>query len=104
MLSNAPFVLPILMALKPRGGLRFYVDFRKLNALTKRDVYPLPLVDELLQRISKARIFTKIDIRQGFHRIRMDPETEDLTTFKSRYGTFKYKVLPFRLTNGPASF
>jgi hypothetical protein len=102
--GNAPFASPFLMARKPGGGLRFCVDYRKLNAVTKKDRYPLPLVDELMQRLGKAKIFTKLDIQQGFYRIWMSPEAEDLTTFRTRYGTFKYKVMPFGLTNGPATF
>lgn len=54
--------------------------------------------------LSKANILTKLDIRQGFHRIRLDPTTEDLTTFRTRYGTFKYHAVPFGLSNGPAAF
>ena len=102
--SNAPFASPILMARKPGGGLRFCVDYRKLNSITKKDRYPIPLIDELMERLSKAKIFTKLDIRQGFHRIRLDPTAEDLTTFRTRYGTYKYNVVPFGLTNGPAAF
>jgi reverse transcriptase-like protein/integrase-like protein len=92
------------MARKPDGGLRFCVDYRKLNAITRKDRYPLPLIDELMERLSRAKIFTKLDIRQGFHRIRMSPESEDLTTFRTRYGAYKYRVMPFGLTNGPANF
>ncbi|BCR85209.1 uncharacterized protein ACHE_20667S [Aspergillus chevalieri] len=102
--SAAPFASPILMARKPGGGLRFCVDYRKLNAITRKDRYPIPLVDELMERTSGAKIFTKLDIRQGFHRIRLDPKSEDLTTFRTRYGTYKYHVVPFGLTNGPAAF
>jgi hypothetical protein len=102
--SQAPFASPILMAKKPGGGLRFCVDYRKLNSITKKDRYPLPLIDEVFKRLSKARIFTKLNIRQGFHRIRMHQDSEDLTTFRCHYGTFKYKVMPFRVTNGPATF
>ena len=102
--SQAPFAAPILFARKANGGLRFCVDYRKLNALTRKDRYPLPLLDETLARIGKARIFTKLDIRQAFHRVRIDPESEDLTTFRTRYGCYKYKVVPFRLTNGPATY
>jgi hypothetical protein len=101
--SGAPWAPPILFALKD-GSLRFCVDYRKLNAMTKKDQYPLPLIDETLARIAKAKIFTKIDIRQAFHRIRISPECEDLTTFRTRYGAYKYKVMPFGLTNGPATF
>jgi hypothetical protein len=57
-----------------------------------------------MQRLGKAKIFTKLDIRQGFHRIRISSESEDLTTFRTRYGTYKYRVVPFGLTNGPAAF
>jgi predicted aspartyl protease len=102
--SQAPYASPILFVKKPSGGLRFCIDFRKLNAITRKDRYPLPLIDETLARISKAKIFTKLDIRQAFHRIRMDPASEDLTTFRTRYGTYKCKVLPFGLTNGPATY
>jgi transposase InsO family protein len=102
--SDAAFASPILVVRMPDGRLRVCIDYRKLNALTKKDRYPLPLIDEILQRIGKAKFFTKLDIRQGFHRIRMHPDSEDLTTFRTRYGSFKYKVMPFGVTNGPATF
>ena len=102
--SQAPFASPILFVKKANGSLRFCVDFRKLNAITRKDRYPLPLIDETLARLSRAKIFTKLDIRQAFHRIRMDPASEDLTTFRTRYGSYKCKVLPFGLTNGPATY
>lgn len=65
---------------------------------------PLPLIDELMERLNGAKIFTKIDIQQGFHRIRLDPDSEDLTTFRTRYGAYKYHVVPFGMSNGPAVF
>jgi hypothetical protein len=103
--SHAPWAAPILLVPKQGGkGLRFCVDYRKLNALTRKDRYPLPLIDETLSRIGKAKFFTKIDIRQAFHRIRLHPDAEELTTFRTRYGAYKYKVLPFGLTNGPSTF
>jgi transposase InsO family protein len=102
--SQAPYASPILFVQKANGGLRFCIDYRKLNALTQKDRYPLPLIDETLSRISKAKIFTKLDIRQAFHRIRVDPDSEDFTTFRTRYGSYKCKVLPFGLTNGPATY
>jgi hypothetical protein len=70
--SASPFASPILMARMPSGKLRFCVDYRKLNMISKKDRYPLPLIDELMERLNGARIFTKLDIRQGFHRIRID--------------------------------
>lgn len=80
------------------------MDYRKLNALTRKDRYPLPLIDETLARMASAKVYTKLDIRQAFNRIRMDPDSEELTTFRSRYGSYKCKVLPFELANGPATY
>ena len=102
--SNYPFASPVLFVSKPNGSLRFCIDYRKLNALTRNDPYPLPRIDELFTRVTKAKVFTKLDIRQAFHRIRIDPESEDYTTFRTRYGTYKCKVVPFGLTNGPATY
>lgn len=102
--SQAPYSSPVLFVKKPNGSLRFCVDYRKLNAITKKDRYPLPLIDETLARLSRAKIYTKLDIRQAFHRIRMHPDSEALTTFRCRYGAYKCKVLPFGLTNGPATY
>jgi hypothetical protein len=102
--SQAPYSSPVLFVKKPNGSLRFCIDFRKLNAITRKDRYPLPLIDETLARLTNAKIFTKLDIRQAFHRIRMAAESEDLTTFRTRYGSYKCKVLPFGLTNGPATY
>jgi hypothetical protein len=84
--------------------LYLYVDYWKLNTITKKDQYPLPLIDELLEQLSKAKIFTKINICQGFHRIWMYLDSEDITTFRTRYGSYKYKVMPLGLMNGLATF
>lgn len=102
--SNAPFAAPILFVKKKDGSLRFCVDYRKLNALTKKDPYLLPLIDEMMARISQARWFTKLDVQQAFHRIRLAKEAEQLTSFRTRYGCYQYRVMPFGLTNGPATF
>jgi hypothetical protein len=102
--SQAPFASPVLFVKKPNGALRFCVDYRKLNSLTRKDRYPLPLIDETLARLAKAKVYTKLDIRQAFHRIRMDPSSEELTTFRTRYGAYKCKVLWEGMTNGPATY
>lgn len=102
--SQAPFAAPVLFVKKPNGSLRFCIDFRKLNALTRKDRYPLPLIDETLARITTAKVFTKLDIRQAFHRIRMHPDSKELTTFRTRYGAYKCKVLWEGLINGPATY
>ena len=102
--SQAPFASPVLFVKKPNRSLRFCINYRKLNNLTRKDRYPLPLIDETLACLSRAKVFTKLDIRQAFYRIRMHPDSEDLTTFRTRYGAYKCKVLPFGLTNRPATY
>ena len=102
--SSSLYTSLVLFIKKANRGLRFYIDFRKLNTLTKKDRYPIPLLNKTLDRISKAKIFTKLDIRQAFYRIRIDPGSEEITTFCTRYGLYKYKVLLFGLTNGPITY
>jgi len=93
-----------LFAEKKDESLRFCVDYRKLNALTKRDRYPLPLIDETLARIQGSKYLTRLDIIAAFNKLRMHPGSEDLTTFITSFGSYKYHVMPFGLTNGPASY
>ena len=102
--SNALYASPVLFTKKPGGSWRFYIDYRKLNSITKRDVYPIPLIQETLTRLARVIVFTKFDIRQAFYRIRLDKGVEELITFRTRYRNFKYRVLPFGLCNGPATF
>ena len=102
--SKAPCSSPILLAKKPGGRIRFCVDYKRLNELTKKDAYPIPLIAKTLAQLKGAKVFTKIDIRQAFHKLRMSASSEDLTTMATRFGAFKWKVLPFRLTGGPASW
>ena len=102
--SQSPFTAPILFIKKADRWLQFCIDFQKLNRLTHKDQYPLPLIDKLLARISRAKVFTKLDIRQVFYQIWIYPDSEELMTFQTRYRTYKYKVLLFRLTNSPVTY
>jgi len=102
--SSAPYASPILFAEKKDGSLRFCVDYRKLNALTKRNRYPLPLIDETLARIQDSRYLTRLNIIAAFNKLRMHPGSEDLTTFITSFDSYKYHVMPFELTNGPTSY
>jgi hypothetical protein len=102
--SAAEYGFPVLFAKKPNGGLRFCVNYRAMNARSKKDVYPLPLISETLDRLKKAKLFTKLDVRNAFHRIRMNPRSEEITTFRTRFGQYKYQVFPFELTGGPSTF
>jgi hypothetical protein len=102
--SSGPVAAPILFVKRPDGGLRLCVDYRGLNAITIKNRYPLPRIDELMDRISGARFFTKLDLRDAYHRIRIRRGDEWKTAFRTRYGQFEYLVMPFRLTNAPATF
>ena len=103
-ISNSPAGAPVLFAKKPGGGLRFCVDYRKLNAMTRKDRYPLPLITETLRSLSKAKWFTKLDVIAAFHKIRIREGDEWKTAFRTRYGLYEYLVTPFGLTGAPATF
>ena len=102
--SKSPAASPVMFVKKPGGGLRFCVDYRGLNAITIKNRYPLPLITETLNRLSRAKIFTKLDIISAFNRLLIKEGDEELTAFRTRFGLFESLVLPFGLCNGPASF
>ena len=102
--SRSQAAAPVLFVKKPGGGLRFCVNYRGLNAITVKNRYPLPLISETLNRLSRAKIFTKLDIISAFNRLRIKEGDEALTAFRTRFGLFEYLVMPFGLCNGPASF
>jgi hypothetical protein len=102
--SNLPHGAPIIFAKKKDGTLRLCVDFRRLNRLSKKDHYPLPLIADLLDAPSRAWIYTKIDLRHAYHLVRICEGDEWKTTFRTKYGSFEWMVMPFRLTNAPSAF
>ena len=102
--SSSPAGAPVLFVKKPGGGLRFCVDYRALNDLTKKDRYPLPLIKETLRKVSKAQWFTKLDIIAAFNRIRIKEGQEWMTAFRTRLGLFEWLVMPFGMANAPSTF
>lgn len=102
--SKSPAGAPILFAPKKDGGLRLCVDYRGLNAVTVKNRYPLPLISEIMDRVSGAQYFSKIDLKDAYHRLRIKEGDEWKTAFRTRYGHYEYLVVPFGLTNAPATF
>lgn len=102
--SSSPAAAPILFVKKKDGSLRLCVGYRGLNKITVKNRYPLPLINELMDRLSSAKVYTKLDIRNAYHRIRIAKGDEWKTAFRTKYGLFEYTVMPFGLTNAPASF
>ena len=103
-LSHASFASSILFAKKPNGELRFYINYRKLNAITKRNRYSIPLIDEVLARIQNYKYLTRLNIIAAFNKLRIYQSSEDFTTFVTSLEAYKYKVLSFGLTNGSATY
>jgi hypothetical protein len=102
--ASSPGGAPVFYAVKPDGSLRLCVDYRGLNRITKKDRYPIPLISGQLDQLRHAKIYTKLDLRVGYSNVRIAAGDEWKTAFRTRYGTYEYRVIPFGLTNAPAAF
>ena len=102
--SKSPTGALILFDRKPDGSLRFCIDYRGLNNITIKNQYPLPLIGKLLDRLGQARSFTQLDLTNTYYRMRIREGDKWKTAFWTQYGHFKYQVMPFGLSNTPATF
>ena len=102
--SSSPWASPVVLVRKKDGSLRFCIDYRDLNSVTKSDTFPLPRVDDMLDELGRSKFFSTLDLAAGYWQVQVHPDSCEKTAFITHQGLYEFSVMPFGLKNAPAVF
>jgi len=102
--SKSPWASPVVLVQKKDGSIRFCIDYRKVNAVTRKDAYPLPRVDDTFDTLAGSSWFSTLDLKSGYWQVEVNPSDREKTAFCTQQGLFEFNVMPFGLCNAPATF